>query len=106
MDFIYTLYPHLKHSAAIATHRSLVLGIMVPSSLIRSLMLNLLLLSTTEEGGRDTVKNVMKIRENQIKGMKEKGKQQLVQGRLQPLEQQNHVSENINTNSESNKETV
>lgn len=34
------------------THRSLVLGIMLPSSFIRSLMLNLLLLSTIEEKRR------------------------------------------------------
>lgn len=37
---------HICTDLRVQTYRSLVLGIMVPSSLIRSLMLNLLLLST------------------------------------------------------------
>lgn len=53
------VFPQGLRSAAAAaadTHRSLVLGIMVPSSLMRSLMLNLLLLSTAwdkRKGRRD-----------------------------------------------------
>lgn len=49
-SFWRTYFIHTRiYTLANATHRSLVLGIMVPNSLIRSLMLNLLLLSTVWE---------------------------------------------------------